>query len=219
MQERLVNSISTCQHFGQDASGEAFKPDAVKAYLPPRQPTGKSVATMSSLETSSAPCNEYLLLKDSKPSSPVLLNSSPIESQTSEYTSWPPETLTTGRWHSPPQQWAPSYPPQPLDPMAYPPPMPDLGMAVTSQSSQTLPGLPSPMPGTPGINVSRRPTLTTPGLNYSSRSTSTRLDHLNSPASTTAGLNHLSSKDANITSCLFSSKANNSESLSGPQNV
>ncbi|XP_075826598.1 spermatogenesis-associated protein 31A5-like [Microtus pennsylvanicus] len=200
MPERLVNSISICQHLGQDASGEAFKPDAVKAHLQPRQPTGKSVATMSSLETSSAPCNEHLLLKASKPLSPALLNSSPIQSQTSEWTSWPPETLTTGRRHSPPQQWAPSYPSQPLDPMAYPPPMPDLGMAVTSQSSQTLPGLPSPMPGTPGINLSRRPTLTTPGLNYSSRSTSTSLglNHLSRPTSTTPGLNHLSRPTSTI---------------------
>ncbi|XP_050006460.1 spermatogenesis-associated protein 31D3-like [Alexandromys fortis] len=141
---------------------------------------------MSSLETSSAPYNQHLFLKDSKPFSPVLLNSSPIESQTSV-------TLTTGRRNSPPQRWAPSYPSQPLDPMAYPPPMPDLGMAVTSQSSQTLPDLPSPMPGTPGINLSRRPTLTSPGLNYSSRSTSTSLgfNHLTRPTSTTPGLDIL----------------------------
>ncbi|KAH0504639.1 Spermatogenesis-associated protein 31, partial [Microtus ochrogaster] len=83
MLERLVSTISFCQLLGQDVSGEAFTPDAAKAHLPPRQPTEESVATSSSLETSSAPRNGHLLIKDSKPLWPVLLNSSPIESQSS----------------------------------------------------------------------------------------------------------------------------------------
>ncbi|XP_041512761.1 putative spermatogenesis-associated protein 31C1 [Microtus oregoni] len=215
MQERLVNTISICQDLGQDASGEAFKPDAAKVHLPPRQLTEESVATSSSLETSSAPRNEHLLLQDSKPLSPVLLKSSSIEPQSSVSASWPPETLTTGRRHSPPQQWAPSYPSHPLDPVACPPPMPDTSMAApesewkvlaTSQSTP-LQGLSSPMPTTPGLNLSRRPTSAIPGLNYSNRPTSTTPGfdylsrptsttsghhHLNRPTTTTAGLNHIS---------------------------
>nr|XP_048303817.1 spermatogenesis-associated protein 31-like [Myodes glareolus] len=199
MQERLVNT-SICQQLKQDASGEAFKPDAAKAHLPPRQPTGESVATNSSLETSSAPHNEHLLLQVSKPLSPVLLNSSPVESQPSVNT-WPPETLTTGRRHSPPQR-APSYPSLPLDPVTCPPPMPEPSMVspqfnwkilATSQSTPRS-GLSSPMSTTPGLNLSRRPTSTAPGLDHSSRPTSTTpdLDHSNRPTSTTPGLDQLS---------------------------
>ncbi|XP_075823725.1 spermatogenesis-associated protein 31E1-like [Microtus pennsylvanicus] len=202
MQERLVNTISIFQDLGQHASGEAFKPDATKAHLPPRQPTEESVATNSSLETSSAPRNEHLLLQDSKPLSPVLMKSSSIEPQLSVTASWPPEMLTTGRRHSPPQQWAHSYPSHPLDPVACPPPMPDTSMAApefewkilaTSQSTP-LQGLSSPMPTTPGLNLSRRPTSTIPGLNYSNRPTSTTpgLKYTIRPITTTAGLNHIS---------------------------
>nr|XP_048317187.1 spermatogenesis-associated protein 31A6-like [Myodes glareolus] len=208
IQERLGD---TCKHLRQDASGEAFKRDDAKAHLPPRKTTGKSVETHSSLETSSAPSNEHLLLKDSKPLSPVLMTSSLIESQLSERVSWPPETLTTGRCHSPTQQ-APSYPFHPQNPVACPPSLPYPNMAVrefnskilgTLQSSQTLPCLPSPIPTTPGINHSRRPTSTTPGLNYSSRSTSTSLDleHLSRPTSTTPGLD-FSSRPTSTTSGL-----------------
>ncbi|CAO2594957.1 Spermatogenesis-associated protein 31 [Lemmus lemmus] len=227
VQERLVNSINICRQLRQDASGETCKRDAGKGHLPPRQPTEKSVATHSSLETSSAPRNKHLLLKDSEPLSPVLLNSSPVESQSSECTSWPPENLTTGSRHSPPQQQAPSYPSHPWDPLDCPPSLPHPNMAVcefdwkilmTSQSSQTLPGLPFPMPTTPGINLTRRPTSTTPGLNYSIRSTLTSLDldHISRPTSTTSGC---STKEATITSRLYCSKDLKSEQLSGPQKV
>ncbi|KAM7322535.1 hypothetical protein ACRRTK_018040 [Alexandromys fortis] len=202
IKDRLFNSISICRHLGQNASGEAFKQDAANVLLPPREPTGKSVAIKSSLETSSVPSKEHLLLKDSKPLSPVLLNSSPIESQSSVSRSSPPENLTTGRCHSLPQQRAPSYPSHPRDPVACPPSMPDPSMTTTNferkilatSRSHILPGLTSPMPTTPGTNLSRRPTSTTPGLNYSSRSISTRpeLDHFSKPTSNTPGLNHLS---------------------------
>ncbi|XP_057622856.1 putative spermatogenesis-associated protein 31C1 [Chionomys nivalis] len=202
MQERLVNTSSIYQDLGQDASGEAFKPDAAKAHLPTRQPTEESVATNSSLETSSAPRNEHLLLQDSKPLYPVLMKSSSIEPQLSVSASWPPKSLTTGRRHSPPQQWAPPYPSHPLDPVGFLPPMPDPSMAApefewkilaTSQSTP-LKGLSSPIPTTPGLNPLRRPTSTTPGLKNSSRSTSTSLDldHVSRPTSTTSGLDHLS---------------------------
>nr|XP_048317106.1 uncharacterized protein LOC125417580 [Myodes glareolus] len=201
IQERLANTISICSQLGQDASGEAFKPDAAKAHLPPRQPTGESEETHSSLETSSASCNEHLLLKDSKPLSPVMLNSSPMESQSSESASWPPETLTTGRHLSQSQQRVSSYPSDPLDPVACSPPMTDPSAATlhverkmleTSQRP-TLPGLPSPIPTTAGINLSRRPTSTIPDLNYSSRSTSISLnqEHLSRPTSSTPGVGHL----------------------------
>ncbi|KAM7337895.1 hypothetical protein ACRRTK_004014 [Alexandromys fortis] len=214
MPERLVNTTSIFQDLGQDASGEAFKPDAAKVHLPPRQPTKESVATSSFLETSSAPRNEHLLLQDSKLLSPVLMNVSPIEPQSSVSASWPTKTLTTGRCHSPPQQRAPSYPSHPLDPVACPPPMPDPSLAApefewkilaTSQST-ILQGLSAPMPTTPGLNLSRRPTSTTLGLNYSSRPTSTTPgpdplsrptsttpgpDPLSRPTSTTPGLDHL----------------------------
>ncbi|XP_041910709.1 spermatogenesis-associated protein 31D1-like [Arvicola amphibius] len=115
--------------------------------------------------------------------------------------SWPPETLTPGRHHSPPRQ-ASSYPSHPLDPVASPAPMPDPSMAapefewkILSTSQRTpLQGWSSPMPTTPGFNLSRRPTSTILSLNYSSRSTSTNLDldHLSRPISTTSGLDNLS---------------------------
>ena len=161
MQERLVNTITICQDLGQDASGEAFKPDATKAHLPPRQPTEESVATNSSLETSSARRNEHLLLQDSKLLSPVLLNFSPIESQSSVSASWPPENLTPGRRRSPPQQQATSYPSHPLDPVACPPPMPDPNMAAPQFAGKYWRphrayldhGLSSPMSTILGLNL------------------------------------------------------------------
>ncbi|XP_059100380.1 spermatogenesis-associated protein 31E1-like [Peromyscus eremicus] len=124
MLERLVNTISICQLLRQDASGEASKPEATKAHQPPRQPTEKSVATNLSLEASSTSLKEYLLPKDSKILSHVLMNSSAsIKSQLSVSASQPPETLTHGRRHSPPQ--APSHHSHAPDPVAYSPSMPD----------------------------------------------------------------------------------------------
>lgn len=158
MLERLV---SFCQLLGQDVSGEAFTPDAAKAHLPPRQPTEESEATSSSLETSSAPRNGHLLMKDSKPLWHVLLTSSPTESQSSVSASWPPENLTPGRHHSPPQHHATSYPSHPLDPVACPPPMPDPRMAAPQFAGKYWRphrahldhGLSSPMPTILGLNL------------------------------------------------------------------
>ncbi|XP_037061616.1 spermatogenesis-associated protein 31E1-like [Peromyscus leucopus] len=193
MLERLADTISFCQLLGQDASGETSKPEAAKAHLPPTQPTEKSVATSLSLAVSSAP------LKDSKILSPVLLDSSAsIESQFSGSASQPPETLTPGRRYSPPL--ASSHPSHPPDPVACPLPMPnpstkapwcDWKTLGTSQSTP-LPGLPSPILITAGLDHARKPTSTMPGLDYSIRATSTTpgLDHSIRPTSTTTGLDH-----------------------------
>ncbi|XP_037061617.1 spermatogenesis-associated protein 31E1-like [Peromyscus leucopus] len=193
MLERLADTISFCQLLGQDASGEASKPEAAKANQPPSQPTEKSVATSLSLAVSSAP------LKDSKILSPVLLDSSAsTESQFSGSASQPPETLTPGRRYSPPL--ASSHPSHPPDPVACPPPMPDPSTKApwcdcktlgTSQGT-LLPGLPSSVPTTTGLDHSRKPTSTTPGFDHSIRATSTTadLDHSIRPTSTTPGLDH-----------------------------
>ncbi|XP_059118913.1 spermatogenesis-associated protein 31E1-like isoform X2 [Peromyscus eremicus] len=209
MLERLVETVSFCQLLGQDASGEASKPEAAKAHLPPSQPTAKSVATSLSLAVSSAS------LKDSKISSPVLLNSSAsTESQFSVSACQPPETLTPGRCYSPPR--VPSHLCHPPDPVACSPPMPDPSTKApwcdwktlgTSQSTP-LPGLPSPIPTTPGLDHSIRPTSTIPGLDHSRKPTSTKpgLDQSSWPTSTTPDFDYSIRPTSNIPGLNHSSR-------------
>ncbi|XP_026639475.1 uncharacterized protein LOC113457152 isoform X2 [Microtus ochrogaster] len=176
---RLANTISFCQFLGQDASGEASKPEAAKVYLPRRQPTEESMAANLSLLASSALLKEHLLPKDSKILSPVLLNSSvSMESQSTMSASQPAEILTSGSCHSLP--WASSLASHSADPAAFSS-MTDCSTAATRcdwkalETSQRtpLPGFPSPILTIPGLDYSKTPTSTTSGLVYSRETTTT----------------------------------------------
>ncbi|XP_021035577.1 spermatogenesis-associated protein 31E1-like [Mus caroli] len=177
MLEKLTDTISFCQLLRSDTSAAVPKPEAGKEHQPPRHLTQESTATNAPLVASLPLLKEHLLPKDLT-LSPVLLN--PLaskESQSFMCASRPPVTLIP-EMHSSQAPCGPTSPTCPQDPVPCslsktdpsmtlpppppppPPPLPPLRCnwktRVTSQSTP-LPGLPSPIPSTPGHELSNRP--------------------------------------------------------------
>ena len=122
------------------------------------------MAANLSLVASSAPLKDWLLPKDSKILSPVLLNFLvSTKSQLTMSASQPAETLTSRRCCSPP--WAPSRLSHSADSGACSPPMSECSMAGTwrdwkaleTSQSTPLPGFSSPISTIPDLDYSKRP--------------------------------------------------------------